>query len=45
MADTLGTLGLSGYSDSAFSDNVKRKSSASYVFKIAGGVISFKSYC
>jgi hypothetical protein len=44
MADTLGTLGLSGYSDSAFGNNVKRKSSAGYVFKIAGGVISFKSY-
>jgi hypothetical protein len=44
MADTLGTLGLSGYSDSAFGDNVERKSSAGYVFKIAGGVISFKSY-
>jgi hypothetical protein len=44
MADTLGTLGLSGYSDSAFGDNVERKSSAGYVFKMAGGVISFKSY-
>jgi hypothetical protein len=44
MADTLGTLGLIGYSDSAFSDNVERKSSAGYVFKMAGGVISFKSY-
>jgi hypothetical protein len=45
MADTLGILGLSGYSDSAFSNNVKRKLSASYVFKIASSVISFKFYC
>jgi hypothetical protein len=44
MADTLGTLGLTGYSDSAFGDNVERKSSAGYVFKMAGGVVSFKSY-
>jgi hypothetical protein len=36
--------GLVGYSDSAFGDNAQRKSSAGYVFKMAGGVISFKSY-
>jgi hypothetical protein len=36
--------GLVGYSDFAFGDNAQRKSLASYVFKMAGGVISFKSY-
>jgi hypothetical protein len=36
--------GLVGYSDSAFGDNAQRKSSAGYVSKMAGGVISFKSY-
>jgi hypothetical protein len=37
-------IGLVGYSDSAFGDNSDRKSSAGYVFKMAGGVISYKSY-
>jgi hypothetical protein len=37
-------IGLVGYSDSAFGDNLDRKSSAGYVFKMAGGVISYKSY-
>jgi hypothetical protein len=36
--------GLVGYSDSAFSNNAQRKSSASYVFKIVGGVMLFKLY-
>jgi hypothetical protein len=36
--------GLVGYSDSAFGDNAQRKSSAGYIFKMAGGVISFKLY-
>jgi hypothetical protein len=35
-------VGLVGYSDSAFGDNVQRKSSASYVFKMAGGVKSYR---
>jgi hypothetical protein len=38
------TIGLVGYSDSAFGDNLERKSSAGYVVKMAGGVVSFKSY-
>ena len=42
--DNTSNTGLVGYSDSAFGDNAQRKSSAGYVFKIAGGVISFKLY-
>lgn len=38
------TLSLQGFSDSAFGDNAERKSSAGYVFTMAGGVVSFKSY-
>ena len=38
------TVGLIAYSDSAHGDNVERKSSAGYVIKMAGGVVSYKSY-
>jgi hypothetical protein len=38
------TVGLVAYSDSAYSDNVERKSSARYIIKMAGGVVSYKSY-
>jgi hypothetical protein len=43
-AGDVSNAGLVGYSDSAFSDNAQRKSSAGYIFMMAGGVISFKSY-
>jgi hypothetical protein len=36
--------GLVGFSNSAYGDNIDRKSSAGYIFKMAGGVISYKSY-
>jgi hypothetical protein len=36
--------GLIAYSDSAHGDNQMRKSSAGYVIKMAGGVVSYKSY-
>jgi hypothetical protein len=37
-------IGLKAYSDSAHGDNDERKSSSGYVIKMAGGVVSFKSY-
>jgi hypothetical protein len=36
--------GLVGFSNSVYGDNMDSKSSAGYVFKMAGGVISYKSY-
>jgi hypothetical protein len=38
------TIGISAYSDSAYGDNSERKSSAGYIVKMAGGVVSFKLY-
>ena len=38
------TVGLIAYSNSAYSNNVKRKSSAGYVIKIAGRVVLYKLY-
>jgi hypothetical protein len=38
------TVGLVAYSNSAYSDNVKRKSSARYIIKIASRVVSYKLY-
>lgn len=37
-------LNLHGYSDAAHADNKDRRSTAGYVFKAAGGVISYKSH-
>ena len=36
-------LQLYGYSDAAFADSVDRKSTSSYIYKLAGGPVSHKS--
>jgi hypothetical protein len=37
-------IGLAAFSDSAHGDNSEHKSSAGYVIKMAGGVVSYKAY-
>jgi hypothetical protein len=44
MDDASQILNITAYSDSAFGDNLERKSSAGYVIMIAGSVVSYKSY-
>ncbi|KAI1509284.1 Reverse transcriptase domain protein [Pyrenophora tritici-repentis] len=44
MDDPDHMIGLKAYSDSAHGDNNERKSSSGYVIKMAGGVVSYKSY-
>ena len=44
MDDPTHTIGLKAYSDSAYSDNNKRKSSSSYVITMASRVASYKLY-
>jgi hypothetical protein len=44
MNDPSHTVNIIAYSDSAFSDNNKRKSSAGYVITMAGSVVLFKLY-
>ena len=38
------SIGLCGYTDASFGDTMEKRSSAGYLFMIAGGVISFKSF-
>lgn len=40
----LTTIGLHGFTDAAFGDSPDRKSSAGYIFMLAGGAVSFKSF-
>ena len=36
-------LQLHGYSDAAFANSVNRKSTFSYIYKLAGGLVLYKS--